>query len=501
MLNLLFNRMIVSLFCNLVIIVCIAGADEKPTADLIIDNVTLISPHLSRPQPGSNVAIADGRIIAISQSALNYTARQRIDGSRQFLLPGLIDSHVHINHNPLVRHSNDERFVQLNQAYRQQLPRSFLYHGFTSIIDLDFSAKKSRWFLEAPLAPALYHCGRGVRVAGGYGPAFVPVEIAYKIFPNLVYEADYADSWPAELDAADYTAEAAVARVANTGAICLKAFVESGFAGIFNWPVPSIDTLQALAKAARQQGLTFIVHANSAKDWQRAISGGAEIIAHGLWHWGDDHLATELSGQAQAALRDAVAYNVALQPTIQVLGGERDTLNWYLGNQTAINKVLPAALLNYVHSPAGRWNQQELLSIYARHNPDPNIKPGDLIETPINRVMATTREFFQQGGTLLLGSDTPAQDGIGNFPGLNGYLEMRNWVKAGIPPEAILNAATLANARAFGLDDELGSIELGKQADLLLLKSNPLEKTDAYNDIAIVIVDGVAIQRASLAAQ
>ena len=85
-------------------------------------------------------------------------------------------------------------------------------------------------------------------------------------------------------------------------------------------------------------------------------------------------------------------------------------------------------------------------------------------------------------------------------PGLNGHVETTNWANVGIPLNDILSAATLTNARAFGLETELGSIELGKQADLLLLNSNPLEQIAAYDDIAVVIVDGRPIDRATLAA-
>ena len=54
-------------------------------------------------------------------------------------------------------------------------------------------------------------------------------------FPNLVFESQEAEHWPKSIDSSDYTAEHAVSRAAEAGAICVKAFVESGF-GMFNWP-------------------------------------------------------------------------------------------------------------------------------------------------------------------------------------------------------------------------------------------------------------------------
>jgi imidazolonepropionase-like amidohydrolase len=82
---------------------------------------------------------------------------------------------------------------------------------------------------------------------------------------------------------------------------------------------------------------------------------------------------------------------------------------------------------------------------------------------------------------LTLGSDTPGVDGSGNPPGLNGRLELHDWAEAGVPLPAILRAATLDNAKALQLSHELGSIEIGKRADLLLLKDNPLANISAYD--------------------
>jgi hypothetical protein len=68
-----------------------------------------------------------------------------------------------------------------------------MFHGVTSVIDLDFDPVRSAWDPVAPHAPHIYHCGRGVRVAGGYGPAFVAEEIAYRVFPNVVYDPEARD--------------------------------------------------------------------------------------------------------------------------------------------------------------------------------------------------------------------------------------------------------------------------------------------------------------------
>jgi imidazolonepropionase-like amidohydrolase len=64
----------------------------------------------------------------------------------------------------------------------------------------------------------------------------------------------------------------------------------------------------------------------------------------------------------------------------------------------------------------------------------------------------------------------------------------------------IFRAATISNARKFKLDSELGTIEQGKTANLVLLKKSPLESLDAYDSITTVWIHGKAVPRESLAA-
>jgi imidazolonepropionase-like amidohydrolase len=100
---------------------------------------------------------------------------------------------------------------------------------------------------------------------------------------------------------------------------------------------------------------------------------------------------------------------------------------------------------------------------------------------------------------FLLGTDTPSGPTHGNLPGLNGYLEMQQLQKAGMSLAQIFRAATISNAREFKLDPQLGTIEPGKIANLVLLKKSPLQSVDAYDSIATVWVRGMTVSRDSLA--
>jgi imidazolonepropionase-like amidohydrolase len=77
---------------------------------------------------------------------------------------------------------------------------------------------------------------------------------------------------------------------------------------------------------------------------------------------------------------------------------------------------------------------------------------------------------------------------------------MRLMAQSGIPLPVIFRAATLNNARQFGLDKDYGTVESGKHANLLLLTANPLETMRAWAQIEKIILHGKVIGRATLGA-
>jgi imidazolonepropionase-like amidohydrolase len=104
------------------------------------------------------------------------------------------------------------------------------------------------------------------------------------------------------------------------------------------------------------------------------------------------------------------------------------------------------------------------------------------------------------GARILFGTDTPSAPTYANLPGLNGWREMEHMLDAGMTPLQIFRAATIVNAEALGLDREIGTVEPGKRANLLLVRKDPTQTVDAYDDIVKVILRGRVIDRAELAA-
>ena len=98
------------------------------------------------------------------------------------------------------------------------------------------------------------------------------------------------------------------------------------------------------------------------------------------------------------------------------------------------------------------------------------------------------KAFHDGGGTLSLGTDQPSR---GRFlPGFSIHREIQQYVRCGIPPGEVLQIATQNNARAIGVSESLGTIEVGKLADMFVVSGNPLEDIRRTRDVRWVMKGG-----------
>jgi imidazolonepropionase-like amidohydrolase len=481
----------------------VAGSDVKVVDDgLLIKDVTVISPERQAPLPHAVVVIRDGRI---SQIATDFAAGPRtkqVDGRGRFLIPGLIDSHVHVGNMGPLGDDAISAHPDLLQAYRSQLPRSYLAFGFTTLVDLDLRQETLSWFNAAPVHPNICSCGRGVRIVGGYMALNPPKDAAAANTVNVVYESARAKDWPANLDPHDYTPARAVDRAAAASAICVKTFIEPGFGGAAHWPVPLPETLKALREEATRRGLVFVIHANAVKSWQAALDAHADVIAHGLWHWPGDRLGTIPPDEASDVIRAVARTGISVQPTLQAVYGDLSIFDKSLLNDSRFGEALPRAIVSYLKSDEGQKWQRAMADEYRQAITQllgsSSVDSLKAMSTAPARAAATLRMMLADNVKLLFGTDTPSNEGIGNPPGLNGRLEITRWSEVGVPLSRILRAATIDNATAFGLSGDRGTIEVGKRADLLLLRADPLKTVAAYDAIDTIFVNGNPITRSAL---
>jgi len=485
-------------------VVAFQGCDREHVthigADLLIKDVTVISVGQDTESVTTNVLVQDGKIVFIGELAAGSVSDETIviDGTDRFLIPGLVDGHTHLNEVPGMTFDHEEQYPEISSQARNQIPRSYLYHGFTTVIDLNGHARVIDEWNSVSVRPQAYFCGASP-VFDGYPMSFMPQPERYDWMPYFLYDESRAEDFPEGFDPVSHSAAAVVDRIQADGGICVKTHYEKGFGGRGNLPVPTVELVRELVDAAHRKQLPVLMHANSEAAQGFGNATGIDAFAHGMWTWNDRSL-TQLNDSITQIVDTTIAEGIALQPTIQVLYGEQDIHNPDYLEDPRLSNVLPASLIDWYHTSDGQWWRQRMLEIPIVARIVEDGRWAELDEPPITRVTAVLTYFSENGGQLLFGSDTPSDPTFANPPGLNGRIEMDRWVAAGVSPAQLFAAATITNAEFFGLADEIGTVEVGKRADLLLLKENPLMDIAAYDTIEYVIVGGKAIERSSLSA-
>jgi len=124
---------------------------------------------------------------------------------------------------------------------------------------------------------------------------------------------------------------------------------------------------------------------------------------------------------------------------------------------------------------------------------------GDTLETRkkfIEKELQVVQLLHKAGVPFLAGTDTPP--GVYIFPGFSLHEELQRFVAAGFTPLEALQTATLNPAQFFGMQEQLGTIEKGKIADLVFLDANPLDDISNTQKVGGVILNGKFYARSDL---
>jgi imidazolonepropionase-like amidohydrolase len=474
--------------------------------DVRIEHVTVISPERSIPLRDVSVSIKGDRIVAVGRSVNrggDSAEIEVIDGKGLYLAPGLIDSHVHADL-PGIEDPQEKANPAVARSLREQEPRSFLYFGFTTLVDLIGTREDTEAWNALPARPDRYFCG-GAQIPGGYPPIeFVAEPIRRSLSAYLIVQSGEEPRAPAGIDPHAHTPEAVVTRMQADGAICVKTFYERGFGEVDTQPAPRLDTVRALVSAAHAAHMPVLIHANSTDGQEFAVAAGVDVIVHGMWHWQREQQATELTPRAQRILDDVLKANLGWQPTMQVLYGIQDLFDPSYLSDPHVAHAVPASVLEWYRSPQGQWYRNLLApDLLPKSAVDPQAQwdaARAVLSAPLTRNKNAIHYMAAHNGRILFGTDTPSAPSYANPPGLNGWLEMQRLAAAGLTPAQIFHAATDANARALGLDRDLGTVQPGKRANLLLLRADPNKTVEAYDTIVKVVVRGRVFDRAALAA-
>ncbi|MDX1661765.1 MAG: amidohydrolase family protein, partial [Gemmatimonadota bacterium] len=245
----------------------------------------------------------------------------------------------------------------------------------------------------------------------------------------------------------------------------------------YQW-IPA-SALEAVIDEAHRLGLVVTAHLGEPGevDCRQAAEMGIDNLEHGFYPCvGADGLEPGLDGpRTRALLRTLVDRDVVLTQTFD--------RRWEPLSDRA------TALLD----PSVRERYEKALA--ARPEPTPGVADDDLADSPHARLL---RAFRDAGGRLVLGSDAGCCGGGNQVAGLASHHPLEVLVGTGFSTLDTIRIATLEGATVLDIDDRTGSIEVGKEADLLIVEGNPAARIEDLGRVDLVFADGVGYEPETL---
>jgi len=439
-------------------------------AGIVIENITLIDAK-NGTRTNQTVSIENGVIQSIGSAKLDMEDSQIIDGEGKYLIPGLWDAHVHLTFIPEIDHETHFKL--------------YLKNGVTSIRDTGAILSKlqpSLNFIEENpnTTPRLFYAGPLIdgadRVYKGMEPGF----------PNLSIGIDETSNIPEVVDG----------------------LVKEGVTFLKSYEMLTRETYLELLKVAGQNGLRVTGHVPLSIDLEEAIEAGLG----GMQHVRNMDLACakdadNLLGDRQVSLEnEASIAGSALRTHIH------SSQRYYAIDNTDDERCLriimklseygvfqtPTLTINTFDSrrfyadPKWRETYQELPKAAENNWMQGSLKLANIDVTENAKKfdawsLSLVNKMHQEGVKIIAGTDTP----IGYLtPGYSLHKELELLSEAGLSNMDVLRSATITPAEFFGMENQMGTIEVGKLADLVILDKNPLMSISNTQSIHRVIVKG-----------
>lgn len=439
---------------------------ESEPEGTAITNVTVIDAENGVRENQTVVFLGDEIISVTSSAEPPPMVRKAINGSGKYLIPGLWDMHVHLIY--------DEPFIE-------DMPALFLKHGITSVRDTGGLMHRVKPVVDKMRAP------------GAMAPR------AYFAGPLLdgefvVYDGD---SRP-EIGVQNSTVEMAKARVAD-----LKA---SGVDFIKIYEMVSPDVFAALAEAAATHDLPIAAHVPLA-----LMASQAGPVADSMEHLRNVEL--DCASNSAELYEERLAMIAAHQsgPGFELRSSLHSAQRMpAIANYDAERCARTiASLTSTIQVPTLRLNTLSARPVFARDDWDSvldqvpgeaNARWREVTENWRNREDAPepdatfaewslqlTGQMHAAGVPIGAGTDTPLGFAL---PGYSLHTELERLVEAGLSPLEAIRSATIRPAEFLRLADDMGTIEAGKRADLVLLDANPLDDIQNTRSINAVVTAG-----------
>ena len=429
------------------------GADTR-----ILTGMTIIDGAGGRIERGQ-ITIEGDRITAVGPARKPPRGVPVTDLSGLYVLPGLIDSHIHLG-GSAGSSATAEEFTPARLIHDLQ---AYLALGVTTVVSLtdhveDMQSLQRDVAAGRMRAPRVLVSGPGITAAGGH-----PAKM-FSFMPGFAsYMTRQVDS-PA-------AAEEAVRELAGMRVDVIKLYLEEGWEGE-KLPVLGEAELRAAIRVAHELKLRTTVHVDSDRHARMAIAAGTDGI---------EHVPPDLSDATIAAM---AAKKVTLTPTL---------VAWEsLAKLAAGATVVDPLAMKWVQEPVLRSLSAPTSWIVKMRQSPENVA---FHTQRYERSRTALRRAVAGGVTVLAGSDS------GNAATFHGPALLRELEllvsEGGMQPAAAIAAATSAAAQRLGKDD-LGRIAPGAIADLVVLQQDPEQDISAVRKVRAVYRGGSPVNRDTL---
>jgi imidazolonepropionase-like amidohydrolase len=403
---------------------CAALQAQQPRVTVITG--AMVIDGTARPALPDAVIVIDGtRIgqIGARKAVKVPTDAAVVDAQGKFVIPGLADMHHHLLSGALFGPNNPGLIL-----------RRMLAVGVTTIFDpsislQDFTALKTAAADDTSAFARFFSTGPIITVKGDD-------------FGRDV-------NGPTPETAEEATALVRILKAANVDAIKIQRD-DMTWAMKTARPVMKEDVLQALVDEAHRRGLKVFVHAPMLRYAKEALRAGADGLMHGIVDQPVDKDFVALMKRNRAVYVSTMALYEDVGDV--AAWAKREGVNWDKAN------LQPPRFYELFTNPAGVKQFTMFLD-----NADYTKQRLPLQRTNLKTV-------FDAGIPIVLGTDTGF---FGILVGAATQIELELLVEAGLKPIDALRAATVNAARMIGKEKDLGTLEAGKAADLVILDADP----------------------------
>lgn len=460
-------------------------------AALAIVGATVIDGRGGPPVADATVLVSGGRITAVGpRSSTRVPAgAETIDGAGKFVIPGLVDTNVHLSlyggmndrYETLVRYHAQQEEIVLEAA------QTALRYGITTVRDSygmlrPLTAVRDRIAAGGAIGPRILAAGNIVGWSGPYSISFsLTRSQGLTLFQEQMND-----------EIAQGAGEELMEMTPSELAKAIDAYIDKGpdfikYGGTSHFSEPTFigfspEAQRVLVERTHARGKMIETHATSPEGLRLAIDAGIDGIQHPEMVDGK-----ELPDDLVSRIREK---QIVCSMLVNTITGEiwekhlKDRTEAEKKQAEADKKAVPRPRTSF--EDRQRANELGIGLEVRRRNAEKLIRAGALVTVGTDNYWAAASEL----------SRTPKpqnQDhGIGTIIGIEGLVEL------GMTPAQALVAATRNGAVAARTVTESGTVEAGKRADLVVLDASPLADIHNIRKIAAVVRDGRVVDRSRL---